>query len=593
MAFKAQPQRPYVIIPKHSRRPLGPQRHDRHRGLHIQQQDAYLNHVGQQVHLDPTGNGEHWVHVVYCDKYWDIERESQAAGAKLLQWDWGGGAPNQHFRLAYAGDGYYYLRPAHSGQTLEVAGAGRSWEDIQQNHLNPNLGQRDYQLFRIVPASPDYLPHETVPFRQYSDLLRDVVMGLTGAVPKVGGLFKGALGVFWPDGHDQDFWNQMTQYVEQRVKQLLKQEHIASLKEALEGAKDILDEVERTHQPNDRREKLHGALMAANFVKARFKREEEGISVLPLLVAWGTLLLALRLEIYINYEDLHPDEKDANRMALGKAEALRELQGAIEEFGRAVTKARAKAVQWRLGKISRGSEEGRESGGGRTRIVELWRRDWVTDSYDGWQQQRSWRSRSSTTHDRSNEPIMAQVLAHRKTQVQAQFEAELDVLLAPAYLWPYVGTANKPSAQLKAVVVGPFARPDSPAFGALAGTLRSITLFTHPGNQPHGYLSGLHLTYTDGQSLRVGSCAGTQQELLLNVGEYVTNVRGHQWDVIEQLTIETNQGRVISAGQVSHPSYFEAGLDDAVNARLTGISGHQKGDFFTALSFHWEYTVVK
>lgn len=598
MSFIVPADRRFVIIPKHSNLPLAPLHHHRHAGEVIQQQEPYQNNPAQQFQLQKNGTGEYHVYLPYDNLYWAVAGVSADAGAALIQWHMqdrdGQTSANQRFRFLYAGNGYYYLRPVHAGgKVLEVPGATHGQDTIKQGALAA-VTARDHQLFRVVPASPDYVANEAHSFQQYSDLMRDAALGVIGAIPKAGGVVKGVLGVLWPDGHDKDFWQQMTLYVEQRVKELLQAENLKNLRSDLQGARQNAQEYSTTVSVTNRLGKLIAAIAAATQREDTFLRDQEGAGVLPLLAAWGTLVLTLRAEMVKEYDALHPNETAAEKQA-GKADELTYLQSAIARYGAAVQRSREKVLATRLARIKQEFKADRDyidPGNGRMFIVD-WRNDWVTDSYDGWRMERRYRHPNSDPGDPASEANITYARQAREAQVRAQFEAELDALLAPAYLWPYIDPtkAEKPSAQKITAAVGTFGgRPGGTTFSMGTGGLKKIVVCYGAG---HPFVCGLKLTYANGAEQTYGKAGSGQATLELAEGEYVTNVRGYEWDLIEGLMLETNHGRLVEGGRLGHHSFFEAGLDDAVNARLVGISGTHTDDFFNTLTFHWEYTLQK
>ncbi|GAB3838928.1 RICIN domain-containing protein [Hymenobacter jeollabukensis] len=598
MTFIVPGDRSFAIIPKHSNLPLAPVHHQRHPGNAIQQQEPYKNNPAQQFQLQKNGRGEYHVYLPFDNLHWAIAGVSPNVGADLIQWHMqdrdGQNSPNQRFRFMHAGNGYYYLRPVHSGRVLEVPNATRGQDTIKQGTLAP-ANNRDFQLFRVVPSSPDYVANEAHTFHQYSDLVRDAVLGVIGAIPKVGGAVKGVLGVLWPDGHDKDFWNQTTLYVEQRVKELLKEEKLKNLRSDLQGARTNADEYLDTYDLENQRTKLIAAISAATQREDNFLREQEGVEILSLLAAWGTLVMTLRADMVKEFVRLHPAVTDPQEQEKGKASELKHLRAAIKRYGEAVQRSREAAMAWRLSKIRhdfKGDREYVDLGNGRMSIVD-WRKDWVTDSYDGWRMERGYRRPNSNPGDPDCEANIAHAFRARKAQVQAQFGAELDAMLAAAYLWPYFDPTKteKPSAQKITAEVGPFGgRPGGTTFGAGTGGLKKIVICSDAGQ---AHVCGLQLTYADGVEHTYGKKGNQQAALTLADGEYVANARGYEWDRVHGLMLETNHGHLIEGGQLGHHSFFEAGLDDAVNAQLVGISGTHTADALNTLTFHWQYTLQK
>jgi len=598
MTFIVPGDRRFVIIPKHSDLPLGPLHHRKEKGTVIQQQGAYKNNPAQQVELRQTGTGEHFVYLPYDGLFWAIAGESRNAGAELIQWlmqDQDGGARNQRFRFLYAGAGYYYLRSVHSGLVLEVPGATRGQDTIKQGPLVP-AANRNHQLFRVVPASPEYMANDVRSFQKYSDMMRDVLLGVTGLIPEVGGGIKAVLGVIWPDNHDQDFWNQMTQYVEQRVKALLREENMHTLRAHLHRIRKQTKEFLETTQLPSKSQKLTTAISDAASEEYDFLRDHEGATVLPLLAAWGTLTLALRAEKVKGYAALYPELSAAGKEA-GRKEELVFLQQDIDAYVEGVKRAQERAMLWRLGHIRQDSHAyTRDTDVGSSTVTEFFRNDWVTDNYDGWRVERTKYSTSQgqASGDPNSEANITSARLAREARVRAQFNAELDAMLAPAYLWPYLNTdkTERPTDQQVPTAVGPFGgRAGGQTFAKGTGGLKKIVICSGVGHHP--YVCGLKLAYADGVEHTYGTAGSHHVALDLAAGEYITNVRGYEWDLIVALLVETNHGRLIEGGQMGSGTYFEGGLDDTLEAKLVGIAGSYENDRLNTLTFHWEYSLKK
>ncbi|MET4107164.1 RICIN domain-containing protein [Hymenobacter sp. UYP22] len=597
MPLTVPTDRSFIIIPKHSTLPLAPTHHRKEKGNTIQQQEAYVNNPAQQFQLKKNGTGEYLVYLPYSGLYWATAGgPTSGEGAALIQW-LNQDTTNQRFRFLHAGNGYYYLRPVHAGGlVLEVPGAGHGQETLKLGKLAP-ASNRDHQLFRIVPASLEYMSDQSLTFRKYSDMMRDVLLGLTGLIPTVGGGAKAALGVVWPDGHDQDFWNQMTQYVEQRVKALLQADNLKRLHGHLNGLRKKTKEFMNTTQPDDKVSKLIAAISEATGDEDDFLRDYEGVTVLSMLPTWGTLVMVLRAEMVQGYAQLHPNKPLAEQQN-GQREELGFLQEAIRDYSAGVERARERAMAWRLGHIQQGAKEyTKDYDFDRYSLTEFHREDWVVDQFDGWRMDRSkteYSNRKPTTGDPNSHANITYAKQAREAQVRAKFGAELDTILAPSYLWPYLDytKTTKPTDHRIQVAVGTFGgRPGGTPFHVSADNLIKITICS---NASHPYLCGLNLTFAgSGTTALYGVMGGRQNSINLQAGEYITNVRGYEWDVVESLMLETNYGQLVEGGLFGNHSYFEGGPDDAVNAKLMSISGTYQGDIINTLTFHWEYTLSK
>ena len=590
MAFNFENDRPYFIIPKHSKQPLGVQRQEKQKGLKIESQNAIKDSAAQQMRFAWNLRGHVYLIMSHSGLYWDIKNASQDAGAELLQWDWGdakGNSPNQRFRLMSNGEGYYYIKATHSGMTLEVKDAGKDGAQVQQNQLNTDTANRDYQLFGITPASTGYLVSKPMAFKVHTDFIRVATLSLIDKMPEVGGAVEAIVGFFWPDNHDQNFWDQITAYVEQRMKDLLKQAEIKALTQTLEGIKKNLKEYLTTTSLTNKRIKLIAAISAATQVEDHYLDNDGGLAVLPLMASWGTMVLTMRMEMVSHYNKANLLLASPDQAALkADGDELQFLNEAIARFGLAASASRKKAMEWRLSFIV---SDVKVTSSRQGRLEEYW----VEDRYEGWHVAHTY-APSSRVHDPYAKAKVDKAREMHEARVKAKFDVELDVILAQVYLWPYFNREKKPGPSTKKVTVMT-AYGDSPSVNSFAtklDDLGEVVLWTHTNNQPHAYLCGLQLLSVKGDGFSVGKTEGNKQTLKLATGEYICNVRLLEWGIVLGLTLETNLGRSIQAGQVGdhvNGRYFEAGLDDMVAARLVNISGTHSTDKFNSLNFHWEY----
>jgi hypothetical protein len=111
----------YALMAKHSNRSLDVRDVSNADGALLQQW-SYGGGTNQRWTATSSGNGLWQLRSVSSGKCADVAGVSTANGAALQQWTCTGGA-NQQFRLEDQGGGYFYVRPAHSNKCLDVAGA--------------------------------------------------------------------------------------------------------------------------------------------------------------------------------------------------------------------------------------------------------------------------------------------------------------------------------------------------------------------------------------------------------------------------------------------------------------------------------------
>ncbi|SHJ30708.1 Ricin-type beta-trefoil lectin domain-like [Hymenobacter daecheongensis DSM 21074] len=565
MGFNPVRDTRYFLIAKNSNLPLGIRGSSGAAGTQFEQQAWTPDSPQPQQHFqfDRAPNLHFYIkpgqYDLYLEPLASRDGRGREDGVPIVQAIWNAGAGHQHFLLVPAGDGYYRIRCRHSGKFVDVYGNTTA---VGAGVVQHALTSTDNQLFRMVAVPTRGLPVNTTSFQSYTNYGRMLVLGMAGVIPKVGGGIAALIGLIWPSDADQRFWKQMKDYVDVRMTEMLQHQRLLLLEGYLSG---LISNLRMANvpgvSPKDRWVHLISITTSARMLESQFLGDQfqDSHRVLSHLAAWGTLVLGAHAQIVRDYAQMHPD-LTAEQAALAKAPYKAELLLAIEKYTAAVAAARAAALKWRLEKIGFWEMMG---------VIHVW------DTATGWGKMMSTQSGSGS-----------QIYKARCSQIQAQFEAEMDALLAPARLWRFLSpdVHERPQGETVRKVVGPFPcmRNDTP-FEEVTGTITSLSM-----RMIGGELSGVVVHYDDGRKRVTGSETGGMSTLTLAPNEYIISAYGIERNCyIAALTFETNLGQVFSTGEPlvkEHAIDFMASLDDTLNPRLTGLSEGGGG-----LCFHWEY----
>ncbi len=591
MAFRPAPGRHYFLLAKHSDMPMGVHGNSGTSGTDIEQQALDPQHAQQQHFWFDAAPGQH-VYIkpghrdLYLEPVGSHEGHGREDGTHIVQATWNANAENQRFLLMEAGNGYYRIQCRHTGNFMDVYGATAAVGALLTQH---RYMPGDNQLFRLEQVVDNKLV-SPISFKKHSDLLREATLGVIGLIPKAGGGIKAVLGVLWPDQHDQDFWNQMVAYVDERIRTAIEKVLLNDMKLTLEGARTNLVYYGRLNDAGERAMKLTAVITDLIGKQGKYLRERDehqtwiSIKVLPYLVAYGTLLLCAQAERVHKHSQLFPQQTEADRQV-----QIGILQEEMALFNDAIAAARTQALQDRLNLITK-----RHFGQTVKYNTNTFYR--VEDKFDGWYGERVHsQNGAGSFHDPRAEAHVHTMYLARRAQVTEQYNAELDALLASARVWRFLDptVTARPTSEKVTRALGPYGGASGlggTTFAAHAGELRKLTLYRAPNNQPH--IVGLTLTYDDGTVVSSGVITDRKDELQLAEGEYITSVYGHEGDYIHGLTFDTNKGHRLQclADHSGWYSYdFVSGVDNGLpNVRLSGIAG-TLNDYYVSMTFHWTY----
>ncbi|QKG53665.1 insecticidal delta-endotoxin Cry8Ea1 family protein [Hymenobacter sp. BRD67] len=498
MAFIPEPGKPYNLFVQHSGKVLGISRIIR--GAKLQQQtfDPAMPQ-SQQFVFHQVGFREYMIQVHGHNLVLDVSDSAQHSGDVLCLWTRNGDDSNgnQRFKFIYGGPGYYYIRCSVSGKMLDVMMASQDDKAVviqYEQAPNANAGN---QHFRPVLSGADYSHAETMPFvpEVNSERLRDTVISMAGAVPEVGSGLKGLIGFLWPKGQSTVF-DQMRNYVETLVKELIEENNLLQIQNKLNGFHDNAVVYEKTSATTKQKsEYFTGMLREVNNLKHDVINAQHPEKRLTYLVSVGSLALGTLREQCVRYQYIYgiPDPDAADHLA--------QFDTAFADYTAACILSRQRALEWRLKKIG-WREEDKTIGLGNSKYTYF-----ASDSYDGWSAS-MYRTTSGDGTPNARQRMQV-VLQNRIEQVTAQFGAELDVLLAPSRTWKYLhpNRTQQPTTQRKTLAMGTYGSKEGVAFSdeSAAAGKRITAIVIHAGL----WIDGMHLCYDGAPTAMHGGGAAT------------------------------------------------------------------------------------
>ncbi|WP_342333074.1 RICIN domain-containing protein [Pedobacter sp. FW305-3-2-15-E-R2A2] len=584
MAFKHLSGQRYFLIAKHSGKALGFK--NEAIGSSLIQMTLDIDNENQKFSFD-EGNNFHWIMSAYRDRYLAIDNNSAADKARIIQWHYEPGKANHHFHLDPAGGGgYYRIRALHSDKFLDVINASEADEaDVSQHQFSGT----DNQLFKMVPVTDDPVGKSPMSYAETNEMGRAVLLGVIGAIPKVGGGISAVIGFFWSSKNTlSELWDQMKTYVDARIFEILEKHIIDDLRDDVAGLLNIAKEFDGlSPKTAEKGSKLISAISYGSGRQTHFLNKKP--SVLPYLIGLGTIMLVLRRNLLVEYEDVFgyaPTPNDYEKH-------LESLKECIRVFSKDAEKHKKSLMKSRLSHIADPKEVvihvQNMIGDTRYNYVKF---SVVEDTFDNWTM--SWSdvyidfAQTAQVGYKDHKKRAEYAVLQRRKQIVEQYESELDELMVQAKLWKHFDP--KESEYTEKIVkrsVGTFGGfQGTTAFEGITGSkISRLTLF-----QENGSLVGLTIGYK-GQTtdLTVGKFTGNSTSLVLEDEEYITSVYGHMKNHIEGLWFVTEKGRFIGAGKTNEMG-FSADLGDGLKAKLVRISGAHNNNLIEQLNFHWEYT---
>ncbi|KAA2242737.1 hypothetical protein F0L74_09425 [Chitinophaga agrisoli] len=566
MAFRSRENQHYYLIARHSGKALGFSSNTP--GSELRQMTFDPKNNLQKFRFDRGGDNFYWLKLPHYDRYVAIHDSSQNDKAPVILWQWDPSGENSRFLMEPAGDGYYRIKAMHSNKFLDVYLAKTTDDASVVQH---SLTSTDNQLFKPVPVIDQAVDAKATSYTEVNDLVRTGALSLIGQIPTAGGSLSFLVGLFWSE-HNKlaDLWEQMKSYVDNRIRELLKEAQLKQLREMLAGQLKVLNEIKNS--PGLKGPKLEEVILRIVEKEPHFL--EQSKEVLPYLVGLGTIMITLRHMMVVNYKDLYGKEPDQATLDANKTQ----LKNSIAEYTDAVNKTRAELMDWRM------------------TFLEKWigfpsqvKDSMVKDTYDGWSMAWLWDTYLTNVEDCK---IRAEHAAlQRRNQISVQYESELNEFLRAAKCWPYFDPASKPYTEtVIKKEVGSFGGPytHNPFSGVSGERITKIIAHTNEAYK----LCGLEVFYNEKSSGLKGRVGKSSETIALQDGEYINSVHGYHYNAVEGIWFTTQKGNIAGAGNPKprKPSrFFCADLADGLNPRLVKISGSYKNNEIEQLTFHWEY----
>lgn len=578
MAFKHLSGQRYFLIAKHSGKALGFKNEDL--GSSMVQMTLDIDNEHQKFSFD-EGNHFYWIMPAYRDRYLAIDNYSTANEVRVIQWHYEGEKENHHFHMDPAGEGYYRIRALHSGKFLDVI---RASEADEASVLQFQLSGTDNQLFKMVPVTDDPVGESPMSYGETNETLRNILLGVIGAIPKVGGGISAVIGFFFSSQNTLSIlWDQMKTYVDARIHEILEKQVIDDLRDDVAGLLTIAKEFDGLSPKTvEKGSKLISAISYGTGRQTHFLNKKA--AVLPYLLGLGTIMIALRRKLLVDYFEVfgyNPSTNDYQKHLASLKECIKVFSKDAEKHRKTLMKSRMSHLQDR-----RDYRTGEQHQVDQELPLDIHTSE-TEDTYDNWQM--SWSMMyNGQIGDFDFKERAEYALQQRRKQIAEQYESELDEMMDQAKLWKHFDPTE--SDYVEKVI-----KRSVGTFGGLQGTIafegvtgskiKALTLF-----QQNGSLVGLTIGY-EGQDTEetVGKFTANSARLVLDKKEYINSVYGHMRNHIEGIWFVTDKGHVIGGGKTKE-TRFSADLGDGLKPRLVRISGMHNNNVIEQLNFHWEYT---
>lgn len=574
MAFTPNPDATYRIVVRHNRKCLEVEKASTARGAPIVLATPRADAKSQMFKFRKLSPRHYAITCIKSDKNLDVEGGTKENNARLIQWDRSDGEWNEHFRFVYVGEDSYYIIARHSDKCLAVLN-GKKEDGAEIVHTR--IAWEEYYRFQFLPAevSADYFLNRDYLIDPVA-LPRKVILGVIRMAPDVGGALTAVVEYFWPANAEQWMWAQMREYVVAVVRDMIAQEKLKILQDTIAGLGDGLKKYNK--EPDDseyKGSKLAGLITIHEQLKPTFFHLDQPEQTLPYFVAFGTIRLAALRESIVAYERIFR-KPDPNRAA-----RLKDLQEEIEQFRQGATRARERALEWRLAMIESHHSQSREA-----RELSRTHKWWVDDKYDNWSQ--SWLYSKLDGGDANGESLASLAKAERVESIRSSFGAWLDHVLGPAVLWRYLDPSvrDKPKKVEKSFQTGPFGNVREATFRDVSGGKRITRIVVHTSDR----VTGIQMYY-GGVTPGLRGARGTAVHSIdLEPKESIMGVWGRRGDGLTAIYFQTNRGRSVGGGGAGGEEWVADPLDE-LNASLAFIGGRKGAKYIDALWFSWKYTV--
>jgi jacalin-like lectin domain-containing protein/ricin-type beta-trefoil lectin protein len=491
-------------------------------------------------------------------------------------------------RIHPAGEGYYRIQIIHNGKFLDVQNAATGNDAAVVQH---RLMNGDNQLFSLLPAidKPDMSKES---FAKASTIVRDGALGLLGAAESLGptkGALKFIVGYFWKENDDlSDLWDQMKVYVDKRIRELIDEARLESVRGKLVGFMKVIQEIMESEEAGSKGSQLQDLLNTLDVMAEEYIDHDRG-KIFPYVIALGTIAITLKHALLVNYEYFYGHKPSPEALR----DRLKKLNSAVERYIGVAEKTRDDLLSQRASSFTAMPAV----------IAKLY-----FDTYTGWKL--AWKSENGD-YSKSD-----QLFDQYKKRVLAQYATEVDEYMMMAKVFKYFKPKMSDRAGLTADEIIKIYADDYAAkadafskrallsevkvqtgifggtkatkkFAAGNGKLTGITFY-----MPLPTVLGGIEVYYDKKSSGANGQSGKSETYHLDDDDYIVSVTGFGTERIEGLWFQTRKGNTFGTGRTG-TSYFSADISDGLKPKLTGISGACNPDIFTGgieqLSFEWTY----
>jgi len=574
MAFKPDPNNYYYLVARHSGKVLEVNGESTSADAGIQQ-NMPTGKQNQHFKFDAAGDHLFAIRARQSSLVVDVYGATLDDGARIVQSGWHAGS-NQRFRLIDAGNGYYFIQAEHSGKFLDVLGWSQEAGGAIVQHRTYFTGDTTNQHFRPVLATADISTSLLPQFKRPMELARDVTMGALGLIPEIGGAVKFVTGIFWPDSSLKMFWDQITSYVDRVVESKISHERIIKLQLSLEAARINLAAFNDLVPGAEKAAMMNSVIVSLNTEDRPFFRDVDPEKTVTYLMTMGTLKLTLLRERQRNYAAIAALAKDDNAAA-----HLKTLKEAVKEYTGAAQRFRADLLKRRLDNLSGVTRYD----GSRGMFVDFGVKDPADEREQRAGTMYTWRV-YPPFHAQQMRTAETKLLPACKVLVKAQYEAELDALLASSRIWnSYLPDSPAPPEKIVRVAIGPFGGNIFDAVDLSNGTdIKGVRIYAERA------VRGLQVKGAAGWGPLIGRAAGNKHEFELKVGERIVSVYGSTNPQLSAITFETSFGARISAGDsgaATHP--WSADVPPELEAALMRITASPGEEGVEGITLHWDY----
>ena len=294
------------------------------------------------------------------------------------------------------------------------------------------LADPDYQ--RLLAGSSEVVPVSTESGLEKIHA-RDIVTTGLKAVPDVGAVLSGVVSFLWKDPKPDRLFNELVTYVNKIVPELITAERVGQQNFQVAGLRLLLQEYQ-----------AEGNLVAKGKIldglKDKFIELEPAYlnnpdtppeKVLPLVIAYGRLRLAVLRERLLHQKEYYPDNVSTLLVP--------DYNNAVKALGDAAKDIKQKIIDNRLAKLHSDRDLREDwdklAWGGADAGPVAGRTWWYTtgDDFCDWH-----------IEHKDDENAAKADLAARTDTVRKAYNRELDVLLAPITRWPSITPVAGPAA---------------------------------------------------------------------------------------------------------------------------------------------------